>query len=235
MRTELESAGWTVEVHETERLGHPIYNLIARRGSEDPEIILGAHYDTRFFADEDPDESRRNEPVPGANDGASGVAVLLGVADALRAAPPAVGVDLLLVDGEDWGDFADSTETLLGSRRFAARPPPGAQYLFAVVWDMVGAHDLQLYYEGYSQANAPEVVQRVWATADRLGHGAVFRHGVKETLIDDHLPLQQAGIRAIDVIGYPYSYHHTTDDTIDKISAATLQVVGDVAVALLRE
>ena len=77
MRAGLESAGWTVEVHESQRLGHPIFNIIAKRGEEMPQIILGAHYDTRFFADNDPDPNKRTEPVPGANDGASGVAVLI--------------------------------------------------------------------------------------------------------------------------------------------------------------
>jgi Zn-dependent M28 family amino/carboxypeptidase len=210
-------------------------NFLARFRPEATERVLYvAHWDTRPTAEKSANLAAQRQPVPGANDGASGVAVLLGVADVLRARAPAVGVDLLFVDGEDWGDFSDSTETLIGSRRFAANLPAGYQPLFAVVFDMVGAADLQLYYEGYSQANAPEVVQRVWATADRLGHSAVFRHGVKETLIDDHLPLQQAGIRAIDVIGYPYAYHHTTHDTFDKIGVAALQAVGDVAVALVR-
>jgi Zn-dependent M28 family amino/carboxypeptidase len=82
---------------------------------------------------------------------------------------------------------------------------------------------------------APEVVQRVWQTADRLGYSRVFIPRAGQTLIDDHVPLQQAGIRAIDVIDFDFPYHHTTDDTIDKVSAESLQIVGDVAVALVRQ
>jgi len=174
-------------------------------------------------------------PVPGANDGASGVAVLLGVADALKAKPPTVGVDLLFVDGEDFGDFNDSTETLIGTRYFAKHQPPGYTTLFAILFDMVGDKDLQFQQEGYSMANAPEVVQRVWQTAERLGYGRVFQARAEQPLIDDHLPLQQAGIRAIDVIDFDFPYHHTTEDTIDKVSAESLQIVGDVAVALVRQ
>src|SRR5207237_1397271 len=111
-------------------------------------------------------------PAPGANDGASGVAVLLGVADALKAKPPTLGVDLLFVDGEDYGNFAtDSTDVLIGSRYFAAHQPPGYQPLFAVLFDMVADKDQQFYYEGNSQAFAPEVVDRVWRVGAELGYG----------------------------------------------------------------
>src|SRR5439155_150641 len=106
-------------------------------------------------------------PVPGANDGASGVALLLGVADALKARPPALGVDLLFVDGEDYGDFAkDSNDVLIGTRYFTAHQPPGYQPLFAVLFDMVADKDQQFYYEGSSQQFAPEVVDRVWRAMD---------------------------------------------------------------------
>ena len=210
-------------------------NILARFRPELTERVLYvAHWDSRPMADKSANMAAQRQPVPGANDGASGVAILLGVADALKAKAPTVGVDLLLVDGEDWGDFADSTQTLLGSRRFAARLPAGYQPLFAVVFAMVGDRDLQLYYEGYSESHAPEVVRRVWDTAAQLGHGRVFLPGVRHTLIDDHVPLQQKGLRAIDIIDYDYPPWHTTDDTIDKISAASLQAVGDVAVALVR-
>jgi hypothetical protein len=200
-------------------------------------ILFLAHWDTRPFADKSANLGQQRLPVPGANDGASGVAVLLGVADALKAKPvPAtVGVDLLFVDGEDYGDFSDSTETLLGSRYFATHLPAGYTTLFAVLLDMVGDKDLDIQQEGYSLANAAEVVQRVWQTADRLGYSRYFQPRAGETLTDDHVPLQRAGIRAIDVIDFNFPYHHTTDDTIDKVSAQSLQIVGDVAVALLRQ
>jgi hypothetical protein len=106
--------------------------------------------------------------------------------------------------------------------------------MYAVLFDMVGDKDLGILQEGNSVAFAPEVVQLVWSTAERLGYGRVFVSRVGEALTDDHLPLQQAGIRAIDVIDFDYPAWHTTEDTIDKVSAASLQIVGDVAVALVR-
>jgi hypothetical protein len=211
-------------------------NFFARfRPQATERVLFLAHWDTRPKADKSPNLGQQQLPVPGANDGASGVAVLLGVADALKARAPNLGVDLLFVDGEDWGDFADSTETLLGSRYFAAHLPAGYTTLFAVLFDMVGDKDLQILQEGHSVARAPEVVQRVWDTAKRLGYGQVFVSSVGEALTDDHVPLQQAGIRAIDVVDFTFPYHHTTEDTIDKVSAASLQIVGDVAIALLRQ
>lgn len=211
-------------------------NFFARfRPQATERVLFVAHWDTRPKADKSPNLGQQQLPVPGANDGASGVAVLLGVADALKARAPAIGVDLLFVDGEDFGDFSDSTETLLGSRYFAAHLPPGYQPLYAVLFDMVGDKDLGLPQEGNSVAFAPEVVQLVWSTAERLGYGRVFQSRVGEALTDDHVPLQRAGIRAIDVIDFEYPHWHTTDDTIDKVSAASLQIVGDVAVALVRQ
>ena len=211
-------------------------NLFARFRPELAERVLFlAHWDTRPRADQSPNLGQQRLPVPGANDGASGVAVLLGLADALKAKPPAVGVDLLFADGEDYGDFTkDSSDVLIGSRWFAAHQPPGYPPLYAVLFDMVGDRSLQIYYEGNSMAVAPEVVERVWRTASDLGYGRYFLPGVKHTLIDDHVSLQRAGIHAIDVVDFDYPYWHTTEDTIDKVSAASLQIVGEVAVALVR-
>jgi len=216
-------------------------NLLARfRPQAAERVLFLAHWDTRPTADADSDIARRKRPVPGANDGASGVAVLLGVADALKAKPSplAVGVDLLFVDGEDYGNFADTNDVLIGSRWFAAHQPVGYPPLYAVLFDMVGDKDLTIYYESNSQAFAPEVVDRVWRTAADLGYGRAFMQGVKHSLIDDHVALQKAGIHAIDVVDFDYgpgnAYWHTTQDTIDKVSAASLKIVGDVAVALVR-
>ena len=104
---------------------------------------------------------------------------------------------------------------------------------------MVGDKDLQIYYEANSESFAPEVVDRVWRTAEDLGYGRIFLRGVKISLTDDHVALQRGGIHAIDVVDFEYgpdnAYWHTPDDTIDKVSAASLQVVGDVAVALVRQ
>jgi glutaminyl-peptide cyclotransferase len=211
-------------------------NFFARFKPQATERVLFlAHWDTRPMADKSQNLGQQRMPVPGANDGASGVAVLLGVADALKARPPANGVDLLFVDGEDYGDFADTNDVLIGSRWFAAHQPPGYQPLFAVLFDMVGDKDLQIYQEGQSLAFAPEVVQRVWRVAAERGHDRHFIPRAGQTLIDDHVSLQKAGIHAIDVVDFDYPYWHTTEDTIDKVSAASLQIVGDVAVALVRQ
>jgi hypothetical protein len=213
-------------------------NFLARFHPAAAERVLFlAHWDTRPRSDRAANLADQRRPVPGADDGASGVAVLLGVADALKAKPPAQGggVDLLFVDGEDYGDFdADQHDVLIGSQYFAAHQPPGYPPLFAVLFDMVADKDLQIYQEQNSLAYAPEVVDRVWRTARELGYGNVFIPQVRHSLIDDHVALQKTGIHAIDVVDFDYPYWHTPEDTLDKVSAASLQIVGDVAVAVLR-
>ncbi|OLC43334.1 MAG: hypothetical protein AUH75_02975 [Gemmatimonadetes bacterium 13_1_40CM_4_65_7] len=231
----------TVIVQEIRHVTHRgdtlhLRNFFARFRPEATERVLFlAHWDTRPMADRAANLAQQRMPVPGANDGASGTAVLLGVADALKARPPAGGVDLLFVDGEDYGDFADTNDVLIGSRWFAAHLPPGYQPLYAVLFDMVGDKDLQIFEEGQSVAFAPEVVQRVWRVAADLGHEHQFVPGVKYPLTDDHVSLQKVGIHAIDVVDFDYPYWHTTEDTLDKVSAESLQIVGDVAVALVRQ
>lgn len=199
-------------------------------------VVYLAHWDTRPHADRSANVGQQRLPVPGANDGASGVALLLAVADALREAPPAYGVDLVFVDGEDFGDFsADGRpDVLIGSRHYASTLDAGHLPLYAVVWDMIGDRDLQIYREGYSLSAAPEIVERVWRTADELGYGRVFLANPVLSVVDDHIPLQERGIRAIDVIDFEYPSWHTTDDTLDKVSAESLQIVGEVALALIR-
>jgi Zn-dependent M28 family amino/carboxypeptidase len=214
-------------------------NFLARfKPNATERVLYLAHWDTRPHADKSPNLADRRRPVPGANDGASGVAVLLGVADALKQTSPRLGVDLLFADGEDYGDFGDTTETLLGARYFTKHLPSGYPPLYAIVWDMVADRNLLLPYEQYSQAFAPEVVDLVWGTAESLGYGHVFVRRPGPPLIDDHVPLQNAGIHAIDVVDSDYgpdnSYHHSTDDTLDKVSATSLQIVGNVALALVR-
>ena len=213
-------------------------NIIARFRPSDPNRILYVtHWDTRPVAEMDPDPSKRNQPIPGANDGASGTAMLLAVADALKKAPPAVGVDLLFVDGEDYGSFeADSMkDVLIGARYFAQHLPAGYRPLFAVLWDMIGGRDQRINEEGYSLERAPEVVERVWSKAEELHLGGMFRPVNGGYITDDHVPLLEAGIRAIDVIGYENykAWHHTMEDTPDKVSEATLADVGRLALALL--
>jgi glutaminyl-peptide cyclotransferase len=211
-------------------------NFVARFNPKaTTRILFLAHWDTRPRSD-GPNSKAPKAPVPGANDGASGVSVLLGVADALKRQPPAIGVDLLFDDGEDYGDFNQHPDdVLMGARYYAAHQPPGATPKYAVLFDLVADKDLQIYQEGNSLTGAPEIVQLVWATARKLGKQAVFIDAPKHTLTDDHVELQKVGIKAIDVVDFDYPSWHTPEDTIDKVSAASLQVVGDVAMALIRQ
>jgi len=211
----------------------PLVNFVARFNPMAGERLLFlAHWDTRPISD-GPASRDSTAPVPGANDGASGVAVLLGVAAALHGRPPTVGVDLLFVDGEDYGEFADKDDVLLGSKYYAAHMPVGALPLYAVLFDMVGDRDLQIYQEGNSLTGAPEVVDLVWSVARKAGHGNVFIPAPRHTITDDHISLQARGIRAIDAVDFDYLYWHTPDDTPDKVSAQSLQAVGEVALALV--
>ena len=202
-------------------------------------ILFLAHWDSRPIADADTG-SRAKLPVPGANDGASGVAVLLAMADALKRRAPSIGVDLLFVDGEDYGVFAEDADVLIGSRYYAKSVAAEARPEFAVLLDMVGGKGAQFRKEGNSVTASPTVVDMVWGTAARMGYGLVFPNETGGSVTDDHIPLQQAGIRAIDVIpefgtASGYSAWHTIDDTIDKLAAETLKAVGDVMVGVIRE
>lgn len=219
MRTELENTGWLVEVHEAERLGHPIYNIIAKKGGELPQIILAAHYDTRFIADHDPVETKRSEPVPGANDGASGVAVLLELARILP--DDTVPVWLVFFDAEDNGRI-EGWDWILGSRAFVEEIPVRPRAVIIV--DMVGDADLNLYYERNSDVT---LRAEIWKTAGRLGYGDIFIPSEKHSMLDDHTPFLEKGIPAVDIIDFDYPYWHTTEDTADKVSADSLKAVGD--------
>lgn len=211
-------------------------NFIARfNPSATRRVLYLAHWDTRPRSTEVHDSPDSLTPVPGANDGASGVAVLLGLADVLKKTPPDIGVDLLFVDGEDYGLFDDQQQdVLIGSRYFAQHALPGAQPRFAVLWDMVGDRDLRIWQESYSTLGAPDVVELVWQTAADLGFRQYFVPEVKHAIIDDHISLQKAGIPAIDVLDFDYPFWHTPQDTIDKVSPQSLQVVGDVAAGVVR-
>jgi hypothetical protein len=213
----------------------PLRNFIARfNPGATKRLLLLAHWDSRPVSDS-PLSRDSSHAVLGANDGGSGVALLLGVADVLKRSPPVIGVDLLFVDGEDYGDFTKMpNDVLIGSRYYGAHRLPGGPPLYAVLFDLVADKDLQIYQEGNSLVGAPEVVELVWNTAKDLGYGGYFIASPRHTLIDDHLELQKAGIRAIDVVDFDYPSWHTQYDTIDKVSAASLQVVGDVAVELIR-
>ena len=215
--------------------GTQLTNLIGRfRPGVEPRVLIGAHWDSRPYADQDPDSTRRRQPVLGANDAASGCAVLLHLAELMHRTPPPVGVDLVFYDGED-GGIPDRPETYcLGSeehvRRLGARRPA-----YVINLDMVGGRNLQLPIEGYSQAHAAEIVELVWGRAETLGHGDLFVREAGSAVFDDHLPFLRAGIPAIDVIDYQYPEWHTTPDTVDRLSAKSLGAVGEVVTSVIYE
>jgi glutaminyl-peptide cyclotransferase len=246
---------WTQTTRNGTKL--PLMNILARfNPGAKSRVLYLTHWDTRPVADEDLNLGNRASPILGAVDGASGVGMFLALADVFKKTPPSLGVDLLFTDGEDWGDFnPDSSgkvwpDALFGSQYFAAHPPsPDYNPLFGVLWDMVGASDLHLWQEENSVRFAPEVVSRVWRTAQDLGYGQYFKSETMGGITDDQIPLQNRGWHVIDVVDWPFgpmpanaspdtpptaNYHHTLQDTFDKVSAKSLQVAGDVAVTLVK-
>jgi len=218
MRGELAAAGWDTQVQSTERLGHPIQNIIAFRGEQTPRIILGAHYDTRMLADNDLDPEKRSDPVPGANDGASGVAVLLELARVLPQDSPPVW--LVFFDAEDNGRI-EGWDWILGSQAFVDELD--FQPEAAVIVDMIGDADQNIYKERNSNQ---DLVEEIWNVAAELGYEDSFIPEPRYSMFDDHTPFLQAGIPAVDIIDFDYPYWHTTGDTSDKVSAESLETVG---------
>lgn len=226
MMQTLQDSGWAVELQETERMGQPIRNVIAKRGEGAAWIILGAHYDSRLVADHDPEPALRKQPVPGANDGASGVAVLLELARVLPRDLDAQ-VWLVMFDAEDNGNI-EGWDWILGSRAFAESltQHPDA----VVIVDMIGDANLDVYLE----ANSDETLRgQIWAHAAELGYGDVFINEVRHSMLDDHTPFLELGIPAVDIIDFDYPYWHSRADTLDKISAESLDAIGDTLLAWL--
>jgi hypothetical protein len=220
------------ETVEGERLA--LTNLFARFRPEDgTRILLLAHWDTRPRADNERNTELMNEPILGANDGASGTAVLLELADVLSSHSPPIGVDLLFVDGEDWS----SMDLLIGSEYFAANLPAGYRPLYGILLDMIGDTDPVYEIEQNSRDFAPEVVERVWRTAEEIGLGGVFSRQQTGYIEDDHVPLNRAGIRTIDIIDFDFgpgnAYWHTTQDRLENTSPKGLEAVGRVVTTLI--
>jgi len=219
MRKELESAGWQVEIQESEAMGHPVENVVAKRNNDAPQIIIGAHYDSRMFADNDPDPANHTKFVPAANDGASGVAVLLELARSLP--NDTTPIWLVFFDAEDNGQIA-GWDWLLGSREFVRNNP--VQPRAAIIIDMIGDADLNIYKERNSNSQLSDAI---WNTAKNLGYASQFINDYKYSMLDDHTPFLEAGIPAVDIIDFDYPYWHTVQDTPDKISAESLGAVGE--------
>lgn len=228
IRRVLQQNGWTVEFQAFTYRGVPLVNVVARRG-RGPVFIVGAHYDSRRFADHDPDPEKRREPVPGANDGASGTAVLLELARVLTWDTDRYAVWLYFFDAEDQGNI-DGWPWAVGARHAAAALPPELDVRGVIVVDMVGEAEQQIFWEGNS---TPALREALWNTAARLGYDRYFVPQVRYTIIDDHIPFLERGIPAVDIIDFDYPYWHTTADTEDKIAAASLERVGRVVEAWL--
>lgn len=225
-----ETAGWEVETQTSVYMGQTIHNIIAKKeiGDKYPWVIIGAHYDSRIVADKDPLVENRLKPVPGANDGASGVAVLNELA---RVIPGDLSANIWLVffDAEDNGGI-NGGEWILGSRAFVGNLEsyPDA----VVILDMIGDTDLNIFMEKNSDINLTE---EIWAIAESSGYGDYFINEYKHRIIDDHLPFIQAGIPAVDIIDFDYPYWHTISDTPDKVSPKSLGAVGNVVLNWLME
>ncbi len=225
MESELEAENWQVERQELRINGKKVINLIASRGVG-TYILLGAHYDTRILADHDPDPSLRDDPVPGANDGASGVAVLMELARTLPENLP-VAIKLVFFDAEDNGGI-DDWDWILGSRAFVRElvDKPSA----AIIVDMIGDADLEVYYERNSDI---ALMEQIWQQAKNLGYENIFIPEYRHSMLDDHTPFIEAGIPAVDLIDFNYPYWHTTSDTLDKVSPESLKSIGDTLTAWL--
>jgi hypothetical protein len=208
-----------------------LWNIVSHfKGTGEGHILLGAHWDTRAWSDEDPDPANRTLPIHGANDGASGVAVLLELARLMAETPPPRDVDIVLFDGEDQGGIA-GLPWCMGSDVYARSleyPKPD----YALVVDMVGDRDLQIFMETHSRKYALHVVERVWKTAKDLGV-TEFKNEARHTMYDDHVRLIDVGIPAAVIIDFDYPHWHTRQDTPDKCSAQSLDAVGRVVTAVV--
>ena len=217
-----------------------------------PRLLLCAHWDSRPWADNDPDEKNHHKPVMAANDGASGVAVMLEVARLLAGDSLQLGVDFVCFDAEDWGtpqwvetEGSDADTWALGAQYWAmlyAATPSAPRYRYGILLDMVGGEGARFYQEQVSLYYAPDVVRKVWAAAATVGYGSMFPKDEGGAITDDHLPLnQKAGIPCIDIIPhYPdceaSSFGptwHTVNDDMQHIDRNTLQAVGQTIIQVL--
>lgn len=233
LRRSLEEAGGKVTVQAVSDTGYPVpgidtlRNVRARFGpASGPYVVLGAHWDSRPWSDRDPDPSRRQQPVMGANDGASGVAVLLEVARELGRTKPPVGVEIVLFDGEDGGNSSDPASYCRGSQVYVylmEHPHP----LHVIVVDMVGRRGLTLYQEINSRQSAPNLVDRLWEGARKV-HAPAFRAEAKYEVFDDHVSFLREGIPAVDVIDLDDPNWHTSRDLPEACDPKSLGQVGRV-------
>lgn len=202
---------------------------VTGKGQNGETILLAAHWDTRPFADHDPKPENQDKPILGANDGASGVAVLLEIARVLKEQPPPRRVVIALFDGEDYGRSIN--DMFIGSRFFAQnlgkwKPDYG------ILLDMVGDKDLALPIERYSWEANPAFTEAIWNRAITLGL-APFQQRLGQAIMDDHVPLIKVGIPMVNIIDFTYPYWHTIEDTVDKCSPKSLEVVATLVISIV--
>ena len=216
-------------------------------GSFKPEskkrIALFAHWDTRPWADNDPDERNHKTPVLGANDGASGVGILLEIARLIRQQQPELGIDIIFFDAEDWGSSGSENSWGLGAQHWARHPHvPNYNARFGILLDMVGGKDATFYKEYYSEKYARDVNKKVWKKANELGYGRYFINQDGGGTTDDHLYVNEiAQIKTIDIVPHHPECEassfgptwHTVNDNMDHIDRATLQAVGQTVVEVI--
>lgn len=219
-------------------------------GTYNPEatkrVLLFAHWDSRPFADSDPDKANHYTPIDGADDGASGIGVLLEIARQLQQKSPAIGIDLIFFDAEDYGTHTGEVERkdhtwCLGSQFWAKNPHvPNYKAEYGILLDMVGHKDAQFYKELTSLKYAAPVVEKIWQTAKDLGYGRFFINARGGGVVDDHeYVIAGRNIPCVDIINYDPNrngfgdYWHTMDDTIDNISTATLKAVGQTVLEII--
>lgn len=220
-------------------------NIIAQFNPKNKSrVLLAAHWDTRPIADYDPDEANRNKPILGADDGGSGVGVLLEIARQLSLNPIDLGVDIILFDAEDYGESKgeDYKTWCLGSQHWGKNlHKPGYRANFGILLDMVGAQNARFTMDETSMTFAPALMRKVWKLAQGMGYGTYFVSEQTQVLIDDHLFINQlTGIPTIDIINRPMKsetgfgdYWHTLNDDMDVIDKRTLRAVGQTVLAVV--
>jgi Zn-dependent M28 family amino/carboxypeptidase len=211
-------------------------------------VLLAAHWDSRPIADNDPDPANRDKPIDGANDGASGVGILLEIARQLKEKNPEIGVDIIFFDAEDWGIPSGQRGSddwwALGSQYWARNPHvPNYRADYGILLDMVGAPNAKFLQEGFSVHYASHIVAKVWAKAYQLGYGNYFLNTAGNPITDDHLYVNRiAKIPMINIIhqdnttgtGFVHTWH-TLQDNISNIDKHTLYVVGTTVLAVIND
>lgn len=219
------------------------YNIIASYNPKARKrISLSAHWDSRLIAEKDADPGMQNKPIDGANDGGSGVGVILEIARLLNSTPTSIGIDIILFDAEDQGDGGTGDNWCLGSKYWGKNPhSSNYQAMYGIHLDMVGAKNAVFGYEGYSKQNAPIYLEKIWKLAQQMGYGNYFQSLNKQPIEDDHYHMMAyRSYPVLDIIDLSGdntkvfgSYHHTHDDNMDVIDKQTINAVGKVVTAVL--